>query len=529
MSHNQQPAPNGFEAGVQPPKINNFEIIGTDELDKPQDECGVFGILAYDREVGAIAWRAGIAQEHRGLSGSGIAYYDHFTDSMCIEKGVGDMHQAIPHMEPGLVQTPPDQVFSHLAIVHNRYSTAGNKEGNSGTQPAQSQDVTLAHNGHMDMGSLERLARNCGVDPSEAPTDSHLLARIIGKHVSFTNNIQQTLTEILPHVRGAFCLSIAYKDTLIGVRDNHGVHPLSVGRIASGGGVIASETVALQPAIVGDLEWTREVQPGEMVFISRNDVESARFTNEPTVQKHCLFESIYTADETSEIWGTDVRLSRFNMGKKLAEVAPVMADLVIGVPNSGIPAGKGYAETAEIPYSQAIRKSDDPTVKRTFILGPAERAAMLRKKFIIDEAVIRGKRLVVTDDSMIKGNSMRALTERLWEAGALEVHLRFAAPRFESICNLGIDAAKLEELIAQPGKMDTTIAAELGVSSVAFNSFENVEAAINEARLDPRTPSLIGKFCRACTMGEYHDTVPLEIQIARQRQTGHRVLALTAV
>lgn len=529
MSHHQHLASNSFEAGVLPPENIDLEISGNYELDKPQDECGVFGIVAYDREVGAIAWRAGVAQEHRGLSGSGIAYYDPFTDSMRIEKGVGDMHQAIPHMEPGFVQTPPDQVFSHLAIVHNRYSTAGNKEGNSGTQPAQSQAVTLAHNGHMDMGSLEKLARNCGVDPSEAATDSHLLARIIGKHVSFTKNIQQTLTEILPHVRGAFCLSIAYKDTLIGVRDNHGVHPLSVGMIASGGGVIASETVALQPAVVGDLEWAREVQPGEMVFITRNGVESARFTDEPPVEKHCLFESIYTADETSVIWGTDVRLGRYKMGKELAEVAPVEADLVIGVPNSGIPAGEGYAEVSGIPYSQAIRKTDDPTVKRTFILGPAERAAMLRKKFIIDEAAIRGQRLVVTDDSMIKGNSMRALTERLWEAGALMIHLRFAAPRFESICNLGIDAAKLDELIAQPGKLEATIAAELGVSSVAFNSFENVESAINGARLNPRTPSLLGKFCRACTMGEYHDTVPLEIQIARQRQTGRRVLALTAV
>ena len=124
---------------------------------------------------------------------------------------------------------------------------------------------------------------------------------------------------------------------------------------------------------------------------------------------------------------------------------------------------------------------------------------------------------------------MRALTERLWDAGALEVHLRFAAPRFESICNLGIDAAQLDELIAKPGKLDDIIAVELGVSSVAFNSFEAVEAAINEARVDPRTPSLLGKFCRACTLGDYHDTVPDEVKIARQRLAGHRVLALTTV
>ena len=496
------------------------DSIAAFEHDKPHDECGVFGIYAPGMPVGQMAFFGTIAQEHRGASGSGISYYNPADGKMVLYKGLGKVREAVPEMLPVDGVTLAEKAGSHLALGQNRYSTDPSNDV-AATQPFPLLRTggMVVNNGNVE--SLASLAAEYGISPNTAPSDSGLVADIFDKRLFELGDMKAALSEVLPKVRGAYCLVIAYKGSLIGVRDPQGVHPLSLGTFRDGkGGVIASETTAFAGFGLAEND-IRDIQPGEAVIIGEHGIESFQFAD-PVPAAHCLFEHIYFGDEGSVLNGSHNRGARYIMGRLLAGVVPVEADMVVGVPNSGLPFAEGYADASGIPLVAAIRKN--PRVSRTFILRGEERDAALARKFDIDEGAVAGQRLVVVDDSTIKGNTPRSFAGRLWDAGAVELHFRFGAPPYVSPCNLGMDTCDPSELVAMDRSNDE-IAAALNATSVAFNSFAAVEGAINSARTSPTTPSLLGKFCRGCTMGEYPITVPESLQIDQRRQLGVHVLA----
>ena len=484
---------------------SNMSVVGEEalpncsapfEVDKPADECGVFGIIAFNGQpVGVIAYGAALAQKHRGASATGMAYHDPIESHTVIEKGLGGPMEAIPSLAPRDGLTPADIVKSPLAIVQNRYSTDPNDDIR-GAQPFRGSNTGLiiAHNGHFQ--GLAPVAAKYGVDISRAPSDSGAWTTIIDEHLAKTGDIRATLKELLPQVGGAYCLTLAYGGALIGVRDPQGVHPLVMGTFPNNGGaVFASEAVAFKGL---DLETIRDVAPGEAVIVDKNGIDSFRFAD--PAPEHCLYESVYTSHEDGVTNGSSNRRARENMGRYLADVLPVDADIVVGVPDSGIPVAKGYADASGCPESPAITKNHHQA-PRTFLLRGEERDRALAMKFSIDADAVRGQRLVVVDDSSIKGNVSRQIVRQLREAGASEIHLRFAGPRYESPCPRGMDTSVIDELVAH-GRTDAEIAEILGADSVAFNSFDTVEKSIDEARIDPRSASLIGKHCSMCVLGE---------------------------
>ncbi len=458
-----------------------------DDLEPPVgEECGVFGVWAPGEDVAKLTYYGLFALQHRGQEAAGMA--------------VSDGRAVLVYKELGLVAQVFDEatlssLSGHLAIGHTRYSTTG-----SGTwenaQPSfrhlpGGTSLALGHNGNLTNTSAlsERLRAAGGSDGLGATTDSDLITRLLSAEPGVP--LEQVATRVLPQLSGAFCLVFMDENTLYAARDGHGVRPLVLGRLDRGW-VVASETAALD--IVG-ATLVREVEPGELLAIDEQGVRSSRFAE--ATPKGCLFEYVYLARPDTTIAGRNVNTARVQTGRTLAFEAPADADLVIPVPESGTPAAIGYAEQSGIPYGQGLVKN--AYVGRTFI-QPSQtiRQLGIRLKLNPLREAVQGKRLVVVDDSIVRGNTQRALVRMLREAGAIEVHVRISSPPVMWPCFYGIDFASRAELIASGMEVEQ-IRQRIGADSLAFVSLDGLTAASAQPA---------ERLCRACFDGSYPIPIP---------------------
>jgi amidophosphoribosyltransferase len=462
--------------------------------DGPRDECGVFGLYAPGHEVSRLSYFALYALQHRGQESAGIAAAD---------RG----GQIITRRELGLV----NQVFTEndlrtlageLAIGHVRYSTTGSNAWEN-SQPVQRsqgtngsrREVALAHNGNL-INALELHSEllERGVTFSST-SDSEIIAAMIATHPA--EKVEDAIADVLPRLRGAFSIVAMTKDRVVAFRDPHGLRPLSIGVLdspADGDGhgtpryCVASESCAFD--IIG-ARFVRDVEPGEVVTLGRDGLQS-RIVAPGQRRALCVFEYIYFARPDSRMNDQVLQVARGRMGELLWHEAPVEADLVIAVPDSGNPAARGLARAAGLPQDDGFVKNR--YVARTFIQpGQELRKHGLRLKFNPLPEVIAGQRLVVVDDSIVRGNTTRQIVQMLRDAGAAEVHLRISAPPIKHPCHYGIDMSTREEMIAHE-RTTEEVAAELGCDSLHYLSLAGVYEAIRSGR---------GGHCDACFSGEY--------------------------
>ncbi|MGH3679876.1 MAG: amidophosphoribosyltransferase [Natronosporangium sp.] len=455
-----------------------------------REECGVFGVWAPGEEVAKLTYFGLYALQHRGQEAAGIAVSD--GSGVVVYKDLGLVAQVFD--EPTLAS-----LRGHLAIGHTRYSTTGgstweNAQPTLRATPAGT-TIALAHNGNLvNTAELAGRVGRSGPDRRTSPgptttSDTDIVTRLLADHPDLS--VEAAALRVLPTLRGAFSFVFIDEQTLYAARDGHGVRPLVLGRLERGW-VVASETAALD--IVG-ASVVREVEPGELIAVDEHGLRSSRFAN-PT-PAGCLFEYAYLARPDSTLAGRNVYAARVEIGRRLAAEHPADADLVIGVPESGIPAAIGFAEASGIPYGSGLIKNS--YVGRTFI-QPSEtiRQLGIRLKYNTLRENVRGKRLMVVDDTIVRGNTQRAIVRMLREAGAVEVHVRISAPPVSWPCFYGIDFPTRAELIANGLDIDG-IRRLIGADSLGHVSLDGLVAATEQ----PRT-----RLCRACFDGEYPIELP---------------------
>lgn len=460
------------------------------DSDRPQDECGVFGVYAPGEAVSKLTYFGLFALQHRGQESAGIAVSN--GQRIMVFKDMGLVSQVFD-------ETTLSALPGHIAIGHTRYSTTGASVWQNAQPTFRSTEqgsIALAHNGNLtNTDTLVELLAEYGTDDLPTKTsmdstnDTELVSALLGTYPGRT--WEQIFLDLLPRLEGAFSLVCLTDHTLYAARDRHGVRPLVLGRLENGW-VVASETAALD--IVG-ASFVREIEPGEFVTISEAGIRSQRFAE--ANPKGCLFEYVYLARPDTRIAGRNVHSTRLAIGRRLAREYPVDADLVMPVPESGTPAALGYARESGIPFGFGLVKN--AYVGRTFIQPTNTiRQLGIRLKLNPLREVIAGRRLVVVDDSIVRGNTQRALIRMLREAGAAEVHVRISSPPVEWPCFYGIDFATRAELIA-PGLSVEDIARSIGADSLGFISLEGLVEAVG-------LPA--DQLCQACFNGQYPIQVP---------------------
>jgi amidophosphoribosyltransferase len=480
---------------VPPRSEFDEEAAGADD-DTPHEACGVFGVYAPGQAVAHLTYLGLYALQHRGQESAGMAVSDGQTITV-----VKDM---------GLVSNAFDDrtlaaLTGHLAIGHDRYSTTGSSNWRN-AQPVYrdvgAHTLALGHNGNLV--NTEALADELGMLPGAVTSDSdlvaELLARELGRHPESSSDgraLERALLEVLPKLEGAYSFVLMDEGHIMGVRDPHGFRPLCLGRLDNGW-VLASESPALD--VVG-AHFVRELDPGEMIVIDAAGYRSVRTVPDSAVDpKLCLFEFVYFARPDSTLYGQSVHRARVHMGELLAEQAPVDADLVMGVPESGLPAAEGYARASGIPYGQGLVKNR--YIGRTFIAPNQQmRALGVRMKLNPLRDNIAGKRLIVLDDSIIRGTTSRAIVSMLREAGAAEVHLRIPSPPYRWPCFYGMDTGNRGELIAASMSVEE-IRDYLNVDTLAYLALD---------RLVTATGATGAGFCDACLTGDYPVEVPVSL------------------
>jgi amidophosphoribosyltransferase len=456
-----------------------------DHRDGPRDECGVFGIYAPERDVSRLAYFALFALQHRGQESAGIAVAPR-----------GGLPFAI--RDQGLVSQVFDEhklrsLVGDMAVGHVRYSTTGSSAWEN-TQPIVRDDhrtLALAHNGNL-INAVELHSELRGQDvPFSSTSDSEIIAALLATHPA--ERIEDAVAEVLPRLKGAFSTVVMTENSVIAFRDPQGLRPLALGMLEDDSDgrpayCVASESCAFD--LIG-ARYLREIEPGEMVMLNhRGLVERSVVT--PQRRAFCIFEYIYFARPDSRMAGTVLQVARARMGEILWREAPVEADVVIPVPDSGNAAARGLARASGLPQDDGFIKNR--YVARTFIQpGQELRQHGLRLKFNPLPEVVSGKRLVVVDDSIVRGNTTRQIVQMLRDAGAAEIHLRISAPPIKHPCHYGIDMSTREEMIAHGRSVDQ-VAAELGVDSLHYLSLEGVYEAVNGSR---------SEHCDACFSGEY--------------------------
>jgi amidophosphoribosyltransferase len=461
--------------------------------DGPRDECGVFGLYAPGHEVSRLSYFALYALQHRGQESAGIAAADR-GGHIITRRELGLVNQVFTENE---LRT----LAGELAIGHVRYSTTGSNAWEN-SQPVQRsegtngsrREVALAHNGNLiNALELHEELLERGVSFSST-SDSEIIAAMIATHPA--ELVEDAIADVLPRLRGAFSIVAMTKDRVVAFRDPHGLRPLSIGALEpvpedAEGEIrycVASETCALD--IIG-AKFVRDVQPGELVTLGPVGLQS-RMVVPDGRRAFCVFEYIYFARPDSRMNEQVLQVARGRMGEILWRESPVEADLVIAVPDSGNPAARGLARAAGLPQDDGFVKNR--YVARTFIQpGQELRKHGLRLKFNPLPEVIAGKRLVVVDDSIVRGNTTRQIVQMLRDAGAAEIHMRISAPPIKHPCHYGIDMSTREEMIAH-GRSTEEIAAELGCDSLHYLSLDGVYEAIGATR---------ATHCDACFTGEY--------------------------
>ena len=456
-----------------------------DHRDGPRDECGVFGIYAPEHDVARLAYFALFALQHRGQESAGIATAPRGGSIMAIR-------------DQGLVAQVFDEhtlrsLVGDMAIGHVRYSTTGSSEWEN-AQPIVRDDrrtLALAHNGNL-INAVELHSELRGRDvPFRSTSDSEIIAALLATHPA--DRIEDGVAEVLPRLKGAFSTVVMTEEAVVAFRDPHGLRPLALGMIEHDGGgapayCVASESCAFD--LIG-ATYLREVLPGEVVTLSERGVGTRVVAGD---QRHafCLFEYIYFARPDSRMAGTVLQVARARMGEILWREAPVEADVVIPVPDSGNAAARGLARASGLPQDDGFIKNR--YVARTFIQpGQELRRQGLRLKFNPLPEVVADKRLIVVDDSIVRGNTTRQIVQMLRDAGAAEVHLRISAPPIKHPCHYGIDMSTREEMIAH-GRTVEEIAGELDADSLHYLSLEGVYEAVGQSR---------ATHCDACFSGEY--------------------------
>jgi amidophosphoribosyltransferase len=464
------------------------------DADHPREACGVFGVWAPGEQVANLVYYGLYALQHRGQESAGMA--------------VADGRGVLVFKEMGLVSQVFDEATlatlqGHLAIGHTRYSTTGGSRWEN-AQPAFKTNaagggIALAHNGNLTNTAL--LAES--LDPGRPDaggrrrpsSDTDVMAELLAREADLS--LEEAIVRTMRRLEGAFSLVIMDERTLYGVRDRHGVRPLCIGKLP-GGWVIASETAALD--IVG-ATLVREVEPGEVVAVDEQGLRSRRFA--PPEPRLCVFEHVYLARADSTLAGQSVHQVRRALGAALAVEAPVEADLVIPVPDTAWSAAAGYAEASGIPFGEGLMKNR--YVGRTFI-QPSQtmRQLGIRIKLNPLKEAIRGLRLVVVDDSIVRGNTTKAIVTMLREAGAREVHVRITSPPVRWPCFYGIDMPTRAELVASDLLSDE-VASYVGADSLGYLSLE----ALTETAAGPGQGA--GGLCAACFTGNY--PIPVEAQV----------------
>ncbi len=458
----------------------------------PQDQCGVFGVWAPGEEVAKLTYFGLYALQHRGQESAGIATSN--GKKLTVYKDMGLVSQVF-------TESALEALVGHVAIGHTRYSTTGSSSWRN-AQPTlgrtASGTVALGHNGNLtNTAELLEMLRSRYPDQSENEitggntTDTAVLTALLAGNPD--NSLEGTAMELLPKVRGAFSLVFMDEQTLYAARDPQGVRPLVLGRLNSGW-VVASESAALD--IVG-ASFVREVEPGELIVIDENGLRSMIFAKPK--RAGCVFEYVYLARPDTSINGKNVYDARVDMGKALAREFPVEADLVIPTPDSGTPAAIGFSQESGIPFGHGLVKN--AYVGRTFI-EPSQtiRQLGIRLKLNPLKEVIKGKRIIVVDDSIVRGNTQRALVQMLREAGAKEIHVRISSPPITWPCFYGVDFATRAELIAT-GLAPDDVRASIGADSLGYLSKEGMIAASEQKE---------SELCTACFTGEY----PIELPTA---------------
>jgi amidophosphoribosyltransferase len=467
----------------------------------PQDACGVFGVWAPGEDVAKLTYYGIYALQHRGQESAGIA--------------VSNGKQILVYKDMGLVSQVFDEptleaLKGHLAIGHARYSTTGASTWHNAQptfHPTQYGSIALGHNGNLTntadlagmVDEITELEGRLPLDirgPEGATNDTSVLTALLALHQDST--VEEKAMELLPRVHGAYSLVWMDEHTLYAARDPQGIRPLVLGRLERGW-VVASETAALD--IVG-ASYVREIEPGEMVIVDEDGLRSRRFAE--AKPKGCVFEFVYLARPDTVINEQRIHSVRVEVGRKLAKAFPADADLVIPVPESGTPSAIGFAEESGIPYGMGLVKNS--YVGRTFI-QPSDtiRQLGIRLKLNPLRDVIEGKRLVVVDDSIVRGNTQRALVRMLREAGAREIHVRISSPPVKWPCFYGIDFATRAELIAN-GLTTDEICTSIGADSLGYISLEDMVDATNVP---------MDNLCRACFDGVYPVELPEEDRLGK--------------
>ncbi len=457
--------------------------------DKPEEACGVFGLYAPEEDVAKLTYFGLYALQHRGQESAGIATFD------------GDRVHL--HKEMGLVsQVFSEAILNHLpgylAVGHTRYSTTGSSRVVN-AQPAVVEtrlgSLALAHNGNLVNTTQlreELLASNCNLIST---TDSEMIAHAIAIEVNAGKDWLEAAIAAFHRCSGAYSLAIGTPQGLMGVRDPNGIRPLVIGTLGSNPTryVLASETCGLD--IIG-AEYLRDVEPGELVWITEQGLASFHWSKKPE-RKLCIFEMIYFARPDSVMHDESLYTYRLRLGRQLAAESPVEADIVIGVPDSGVPAAIGFSQSTGIPYAEGLIKNR--YVGRTFI-QPTQtmRESGIRMKLNPLKDVLDGKRVIIVDDSIVRGTTSRKLVKALRDAGATEVHMRVSSPPVTHPCFYGIDTDSQDQLIAATKSVEE-IAEQIGVDSLAYLSWDGMLKATGEDT---------NSFCSACFTGDYPIAVP---------------------
>ncbi|WP_189348867.1 amidophosphoribosyltransferase [Zhihengliuella salsuginis] len=456
----------------------------------PQDECGVFGVWAPGEDVAKLAYYGLYAIQHRGQESAGIATSD--GDRINVYKDMGLVSQVFD-------ENTLNAMTGHMAVGHCRYSTTGASHW-ANAQPTlgatSDGTVALAHNGNlinsaelMDMVREEQGENLRGELAQGNTTDTALVTALLRGHEGTT--LESTAMALLPKLQGAFSFVFMNEGTLYAARDPQGVRPLVLGRLDRGW-VVASEQPAL--ATVG-ASFIREIEPGELIAIDENGVRSRRFAE--AKRAGCVFEYVYLARPDASINGRSVYESRVEMGRQLARENDAEADIVIPVPESGTPAAIGYAEESGIPFAHGFVKN--AYVGRTFI-QPSQTLRQLGIKLKLNalEPIIKGKRVIVVDDSIVRGNTQRAIVRMLREAGAAAIHVKISSPPIKWPCFYGIDFASRAELIANGATIEE-ITQSVGADSLAYISEDGMIGATEQPR---------ERLCTACFTGDYPIKLP---------------------
>ena len=465
---------------------SDFELIMDPSLDKFKDECGVFGVYCTQpMDVASMTYYGLYALQHRGQESAGIAVAD--GEKIDVHKGIGLITDAF---KPEDLQ----KLKGHIAVGHVRYSTAGGK-GIENAQPIVSTSkigsIAMAHNGNLVNDDVIRELLEDAGQVFHTSTDSEVISCLIAR--SAKKGLAKAVVDAMSAIRGSFALTIMSQDKLIGARDPHGIRPLSLGKIDEGY-VLTSESCALD-AIGAEL--VRDIEPGEIVVIDENGVHSYRYSENTRCQT-CVFEYIYFARPDSRIDGLEVHTTRVKAGEELYKEHPLDADLVIAVPDSGIPAAIGYAKASGIPYDTGFIKNR--YVGRTFISPSQEiRERAVAVKLNPLKVNLEGKRVVLIDDSIVRGTTSKHLVESLRRAGVKEINFLIASPCVKYPCYFGIDTPYRSELIASNNSVEE-IRDIIGADYLGYLSEEGVYKSCE------------GKegFCMGCFNGVYPVATPIE-------------------